>query len=47
MTNRFLACARRCGGLAMTRVGELTAESGAWLRHLDGSRAPLPEGFEH
>jgi thiamine-monophosphate kinase len=47
MTNRFLACARRCGGLAMTRVGELTTESGAWLRHLDGSRAPLPEGFEH
>ena len=42
----FLATASRFKDVAMTRVGRLTAESGAWVR--DGEdRQPLGPGFSH
>jgi thiamine-monophosphate kinase len=45
-TRMFEAAARRCRGLAVTHVGRLTADEGAWLdRH--GRQEPLPQGFVH
>jgi thiamine-monophosphate kinase len=43
---RFSGATRRCGDLAITRVGRLTAESGAWLRRGDRME-PLASGFVH
>lgn len=42
----FLAITARCRGLAVTRVGRLTAEPGHWLER-NGSLEPLPRGFSH
>jgi thiamine-monophosphate kinase len=43
--SRFRAATRRCG-LAITAVGRLTDEPGAWLSR-DGRLEPLGEGFRH
>lgn len=45
-TRAFLAAAGRWGGLPVTKIGQLTKESGAWLER-DGRREPLPAGFVH
>jgi thiamine-monophosphate kinase len=42
----FLHATARCRGLAVTRIGRLTTEDGAWLER-DGSREPLAHGFAH
>ena len=45
--SRFRGAIRRCQGLPLTRIGQLTAEPGAWLTRTNGDRVPLPEGFVH
>lgn len=45
-TRAFLGAAGRWGGLAVTRIGHLTKEPGAWLER-GGRREPLPAGFVH
>ena len=45
-TRAFLGAAGRWGGLAVTRIGQLTKEPGAWLER-GGRREPLPAGFVH
>jgi len=42
----FLASVSRAGGVPCTRIGRLTAETGAWLER-NGGREPLPAGFAH
>ena len=45
-TRAFLAAAGRWGGVAVTRIGQLTKEPGVWLERA-GRREPLPAGFVH
>jgi thiamine-monophosphate kinase len=42
----FLGAMQRCAGLPVTRVGQLTAEPGAWLDR-GGNRETLGPGFTH
>jgi thiamine-monophosphate kinase len=44
--SRFLAAARRSGGVPVTRVGRFESTPGAWLE-IEGIRSPLPAGFGH
>jgi thiamine-monophosphate kinase len=43
---RFLGAAKRCHGLAVTRVGTFSTEPGAWVLR-DGERVELTGGFKH
>jgi thiamine-monophosphate kinase len=45
-TRAFLAAAGRWGGLAVTRIGQLTKERGTWMER-GGRREPLPAAFVH
>ena len=42
----FMAATARCRGLAVTRVGRLTKDGGAWLIRRE-QREPLAQGFSH
>jgi hypothetical protein len=42
----FEAAAKKGGKLAVTPIGRLTREPGAWLERA-GQLEPLPEGFSH
>lgn len=46
-TRRLAAAARGCAGLAVTRIGVVTREPGAWLVRTDGARQALPGGYDH
>ena len=43
----FLAAVGRAGRLPVTKVGQLTRESGCWLRNERDERVALVEGFRH
>lgn len=43
---RFLAAARRCPDVHVTRIGTLVAEAGCWVT-VDGHRRAMETGFSH